>query len=106
MSRATRTEHDLLGDYEFPVDAYYGVHTERARRNLQITGTSIAAFPDLIIALAHVKQAAAQANCELGLLASFKHDAIVAACEELELGVLHDQLVVGVIQGAQEPPRT
>ena len=99
MAKVTRTEHDLLGDCEVTAEAYYGVHTERARRNFQITGTSVATFPDLIIALALVKQAAAQANTELGLLAPFKRDAIVAACEELRSGALHDQFVVDVIQG-------
>ena len=35
-----RIEHDLLGDREVPDDAYYGVHTLRAKENFQITGTS------------------------------------------------------------------
>jgi len=31
MSRVdTRVEHDLLGDFEVPADAYYGVQTARA----------------------------------------------------------------------------
>jgi aspartate ammonia-lyase len=31
---ATRIEHDLLGDMAVSVDAYYGVHTLRAVKNL------------------------------------------------------------------------
>src|SRR3954463_5951133 len=95
----TRTEHDLLGDREVPADAYYGVHTLRAKENFQITGETIASFPELVIALASVKQPAAEANTELGLLAPSKRDAIVAACQEIRGGALHDQFVVDVIQG-------
>jgi len=94
-----RTEHDLLGEREVPAGAYYGVHTLRAQENFQISGTTIAAFPELIEALACVKQAAAQANAELGLLPRAKCDAIRAACEEIRGGALHEQFVVDVIQG-------
>ncbi|SCK31444.1 aspartate ammonia-lyase [Variovorax sp. HW608] len=94
-----RIEHDLLGDREVPDDAYYGVHTLRAKENFQITGTTISAYPDLIGALASVKQAAAEANTELGLLPPELRDAIVAACREVRRGSLHDQFVVDVIQG-------
>src|SRR3546814_8150249 len=62
-----RIEHDLLGEREVPVDAYYGVHTLRACENFQISGTPVSIFPELVIALASVKQAAAEANTELGL---------------------------------------
>jgi len=94
-----RIEHDLLGDREVPAEAYYGVHTLRAKENFQISGTTISAFPELVIALASVKEAAAQANAELGLLAPELRDAIVAACEEIRHGALHEQFVVDVIQG-------
>ena len=94
-----RIEHDLLGDREVPAEAYYGVHTLRARENFQISGITVSSYPDLIIALASVKQAAAEANTELGLLAAELRDAIVAACHEIRRGALHDQFVVDVIQG-------
>jgi aspartate ammonia-lyase len=94
-----RIEHDLLGDREVPDEAYYGVHTLRAKENFQISGTSVSAFPELIVALASVKQAAAEANTELGLLPAELRDAIVAACREIRRGSLHDQFVVDVIQG-------
>lgn len=96
---ATRTEHDLLGDREVPADAYYGVHTLRALENFPITGTAISIYPELVKALASIKQAAALANCELGLLDPVRCDAITAACKELLAGQLHDQFVVDVIQG-------
>ncbi len=64
----TRIEHDLLGDREVPAGAYYGVHTLRAIENFPITGVPISAHPDLVSGLAAVKQAAAQANANLGLI--------------------------------------
>jgi aspartate ammonia-lyase len=94
-----RYEHDLLGERAVPADAYYGVHTLRAAENFPITGTPISAYPDLVRALACVKQAAAVSNGELGLLEPDKAGAIVAACEEIREGRLHEQFVVDVIQG-------
>ena len=64
----TRIEHDLLGDRTVPGDAYYGVHTLRALENFEITGTPISIYPDLVVALACIKQAAALTNNELQLL--------------------------------------
>ena len=95
----TRNEHDLLGDRAVPAAAYYGVHTLRAVENFPISGNPISIYPDLIRALACIKQAAALANRELGMLDATKCDAIVKACEEIRAGRLHDQFVVDVIQG-------
>jgi aspartate ammonia-lyase len=94
-----RSEHDLFGHRDVPAEAYWGVHTLRARENFAITGTPIAAYPQLIDALAAVKEAAARANEELGLLEPRKAAAIVEACREIRDGKLHDQFVVDVIQG-------
>jgi aspartate ammonia-lyase len=99
MTQPVRTEHDLLGDRAVPADAYYGVHTLRALENFPITGTPISIYPDLVNALACVKQAAAIANNELGLLDDPRSMAIRLACEEVREGKLHDQFVVDVIQG-------
>src|SRR6267378_2571926 len=96
---ATRIEHDLLGDRAVPAEAYYGIHTLRALENFPITGTAISIYPDLVRALACVKQAAALANNALGLLPEDKADAIARACEEIREGGLLDQFVVDVIQG-------
>jgi aspartate ammonia-lyase len=82
-----------------PSAVYYGVHTLRAVENFPITGIAIGIYPDLIRALACIKQAAALANCELNLLSAERRDAIVKACEEVRAGRLHDQFVVDVIQG-------
>ncbi|RZW15950.1 MAG: aspartate ammonia-lyase, partial [Desulfobulbaceae bacterium] len=94
-----RLEHDLLGDEEVPIDAYYGIQTQRAVQNFQITGVPISHHPQLIIALAFVKQACAKANTELGLLSQAKCQAICAACHEIIAGEWHEHFVVDLIQG-------
>jgi aspartate ammonia-lyase len=98
-AQSVRYEHDLLGDRAVPAGAYYGVHTLRALENFAITGMPISIYPDLVAALACVKQAAALANNELGLLEDEKAQAIVKACEEIRAGGLLEEFVVDVIQG-------
>jgi len=94
-----RVEHDLLGEEEVPTSAYYGIQTLRALHNFNITGVPLGHFPELIRALAIVKQAAAEANRTLGLLSEAKALAIEDACAEIAAGALHDQFVVDMIQG-------
>jgi aspartate ammonia-lyase len=94
-----RREHDLLGERAVPSSAYYGVHTLRALENFPITGTPISIYPELVVALACVKEAAALANFELGLLDEQKTRAIGAACREVRSGRLLEEFVVDVIQG-------
>ena len=95
----TRMEHDLIGERAVPQAAYYGIHTLRAVENFPVTGTPISIYPDLINALARIKQAAALTNRDLGLLDTERCDAIIKACAEIIEGHLHDQFVVDVIQG-------
>ena len=95
----TRIEHDLLGEREVPSDVYYGVHTLRALENFPISGISVSRYPNMVRALACVKQACAQANHELDMLDEVRTNAIVKACEEIRAGKLHDQFTVDVIQG-------
>jgi aspartate ammonia-lyase len=99
MSVVTRSEHDLIGEREVPDAAYWGVHTLRALENFPITGIPISNSPYLVAALAAVKQAAASANHDLGLLDDERFDAITRACEEIRGGALADEFVVDVIQG-------
>ena len=99
MQAAHRIEHDLLGERAIPADAYYGIHTLRALENFPITGTPVSVYPDLVNALACVKQAAALVNNQLGLLDDARTDAIVKACREIRAGKLLDQFVVDVMQG-------
>lgn len=95
----TREEKDLLGVRKVPGDALYGVQTMRALENFPITGIPIREFPALIESLGAVKQAAALANHELGLLDKKTCDAIVAASDEIRHGRHHEHFLVDVIQG-------
>jgi aspartate ammonia-lyase len=96
---ATRLEHDLLGDYQVPIDAYWGVHTARAVDNFPISGVPIGHYRSLIRALAIVKQSTAQANFELGELSSETNEAIAKACQEVAEGKFDVEFVVDAIQG-------
>jgi aspartate ammonia-lyase len=96
---ATRREHDLLGERDVPESALYGVQTLRALENFPITGTPISAFPALINALASVKEAAALANAELGLLDPAVAELIARAAREIRAGEHHEHFVVDVVQG-------
>jgi aspartate ammonia-lyase len=95
----TRTETDSLGSLAIPANVYWGVHTARALDNFPITRRAIFNYPHLIASLARVKQAAARANRELGVLDDEKARVIDQVCEEIVAGQWHDQFVVGVIQG-------
>lgn len=99
VSGRTRTEHDLLGDRDVPAESLYGIQTLRALENFNISGISLAYYPELISALAAVKMAAARANFELGLLSKPIADAMVQACGEIMNGRQHTQFVVDMIQG-------
>ncbi len=95
----TRVERDSLGDVDVPAEAYWGVNTARALENFAISGRPIAECPDLIVSFAQVKQAAARANAEIGVMASETADLIDGACAEIIAGGLLDQFVVDVLQG-------
>lgn len=95
----TRLEHDLLGERQVPDEALYGIHTLRAKENFPISGVSIWVYPNLIKALACVKQAAAITNHQLQLLEEAKANAIIQACEEIRAGQHHRHFIVDVIQG-------
>ena len=95
----TRREHDLLGERDVPDDALYGVQTLRALENFPITGVPLREFPALIEALAAVKEAAALANAELGLLPPAVSDPIVRAAREVRGGRHHEHFLVDMIQG-------
>jgi aspartate ammonia-lyase len=95
----TRVEHDLLGQRDVPDDALYGVQTLRALENFPITGVPLREFPALVEALAAVKEAAALANTELGLLDATVGDVVVRAAREIRAGRHHEHFLVDMIQG-------
>ncbi|RDE10087.1 aspartate ammonia-lyase [Pelagibacterium lacus] len=95
-----RRERDLMGEADMPADAYWGVHSLRALENFPISGVKVGDFPELVRALALVKQAAARANCTLGDLEADKAGAIERACERVIADAgFADQFAVDMIQG-------
>jgi aspartate ammonia-lyase len=98
-AKNTRTEHDLLGDYEVPADAYWGVQTARALENFKISGVELRLYPNFIKGLAMVKLAAARANHETGGFSKEILQGIEGACQEIIDGKLHDEFRLDVLQG-------
>jgi aspartate ammonia-lyase len=94
-----RSEADSLGEREVPIDAYWGVNVSRALENFAISGRPISIYSDFIYGYACVKQAAARANADLGVIERWKADAIERACVEIREGALRDQFVVDIMQG-------
>ncbi|MGW5455919.1 aspartate ammonia-lyase [Nocardia sp. NPDC003979] len=99
MTTDVRVEHDSLGELAIPAGVYYGIHTARALTNFRVSGQPMSTYPALIVALATVKQAACQANRDLGLIDTWRASAIIAACERLRAGELLDQFPIDLIQG-------
>ncbi|RUO38857.1 aspartate ammonia-lyase [Aliidiomarina shirensis] len=96
MVQRFRTERDSMGEIEVPDDALYGAQTQRALNNFNISGLTLPfAF---IRAVALIKYCAAEANAELGLLASNKADAIMQAALEVFEGRWQNQFPVDVFQ--------
>src|SRR5215472_13670077 len=93
---ATRTEKDSLGAKEIPANVYYGIQTARAVENYPISG--MRAHPTLIRAFGMVKEGAAKANRELGLVDEKIANAIIQAAGEVEQGKWNQEFVVDVFQ--------
>ena len=79
----TRIESDLIGELEIPGEAYYGVQTQRAMENFNISTSKLRNHREFISALAAVKIAAAQANNELDLINDELTEAIVEAAKDV-----------------------
>jgi aspartate ammonia-lyase len=94
-----RVEKDLLGEKEIPGNAYYGVQTERALENFQLSGILINHYPGFVEAWAIVKLAAAQANTDVGAMKPERLAAIQKASDEVLAGKYHDQFLVDWYQG-------
>ena len=94
-----RTESDLLGSRDVPAEAYYGVQTQRARENFNISGHLLSGYPNFIKGMALTKKAAAIANVEVGMITPEQGKAIEWACDQLVEGRYHDQFPIDMIQG-------
>ncbi|MFN3917445.1 MAG: class II fumarate hydratase [Flavobacteriales bacterium] len=92
-----RIEKDTMGEVKVPADKYWGAQTERSRNNFKI-GPAASMPIEIIRAFAHLKKAAAQANCDLGVLSAEKRDLIAAACDEILARKLDDQFPLVIWQ--------
>src|SRR5437870_3292203 len=96
VQSAMREEKDSLGVKDIPANVYYGIQTARAVENYPISG--MRAHPTLIRAFGMVKEAAAEANLELGLVDAKVANAIIQAAEEVQQGNWNSEFVVDVFQ--------
>jgi aspartate ammonia-lyase len=93
-----RIETDLLGTRQIAADSMWGIHTERALENFQLSG--IAVHPELVKAFGAVKLSCFQTNRQLDYFPdSQKADAIEKACKEMAEGLLTKYIVVDRLQG-------
>nr|VFK45409.1 MAG: aspartate ammonia-lyase [Candidatus Kentron sp. TC] len=95
-----RQETDALGTLPIPADIYYGIHTERARRNFAISRETIGHWRPYISSLARVKKAAALANADIGAIPEPIAEAICAAADEVVAGRIDARYFpICIIQG-------
>lgn len=92
-----RIEQDSIGGKRIPAEAYYGVHSLRAKENFSITGRRL--HPEMINSLARLKKACAMTNGAAGVLDMSISTAIEKACDRILKGSLHDQFIVDPVQG-------
>jgi len=92
-----RVEKDVLGEMEVPSDVLWGINTQRALQNFQISGKK---FPKIfIISLAQVKKACLLANMELELIDKENGEAILKAVNEILKEDKHlDQFPIDIYQ--------
>jgi len=92
-----RIEKDVLGEVEVPNDVYWGINTQRAVQNFQISGKK---FPNIfIMSLAQLKKACLLANMELGLIDKELGAAILQAVNEILNEEKHlDQFPIDIYQ--------
>jgi aspartate ammonia-lyase len=83
MEKTSRTEMDLLGEMEIANELYYGIHTQRAINNFQISNSKIGDYPFFLKGLILTKKACAFANKEIGSIPENVAEMIIQACDEL-----------------------
>ncbi len=96
MSSEYRTEKDSMGELQVPATALWGAQTQRAVQNFPISGLCMPA--EFIRALGLIKEAAARANRELGLLDTERALAIEAAARKVSAGEMDAEFPIDVFQ--------
>src|SRR2546425_9328716 len=93
---ATRIERDPLGELPVPVEALYGIQTERARLNFPVS--HLAPLAPFIDAVVWIKKAAALTHKQTTRLDAQLADAIVRAADEVLGGAHRSHFVVDPYQ--------
>ncbi|MHA2357898.1 MAG: class II fumarate hydratase [Candidatus Heimdallarchaeaceae archaeon] len=96
MNNNKRIEKDILGEMEIPSDVYWGINTQRALENFQISGKTLPS--SFIIALAQVKKACLLTNIELELIEDELGKSILQAVDEIIEGKHLDQFPIDIFQ--------
>jgi len=91
-----RIEKDSLGPVEVPLNAYFGVQTQRAVLNFPISGMK--PYQAFIWSMAAIKTAAAKVHKDLSMLDEEKANAIIQAGNEVMAGDWNDHFVVDPFQ--------
>ncbi|BDB28973.1 class II fumarate hydratase (plasmid) [Cupriavidus sp. P-10] len=81
MTDTVRMERDTFGEIAVPAAHFWGAQTQRSLQNFSISTEKQS--PELIVAIAWIKRAAAEVNHELGVLDEQKARAIIEAADEI-----------------------
>src|SRR5690554_729049 len=92
-----RIEKDTLGEVKVPAHRFWGAQTQRSIGNFKI-GNPASMPKEIIKAFAVLKKAAAYTNCDLGVLAVEKRDAIATVCDEILAEKLDDEFPLVIWQ--------
>lgn len=84
LTDLTRVERDSIGMLDVPLDAVFGIQTQRAVQLYPLAGQRrFSDYPALLNAMLLVKKAAAQVNIDTGALAPAMGAALIAAVDDL-----------------------
>ncbi len=97
MNENFRKEKDVLGELDVPSNVYWGINTQRAIQNFQISKKR---FPEIFTrSLAEVKKACLLTNLELNLIDKEIGDALLKVMKEiLEENKHYDQFPIDIYQ--------
>ncbi|MDR0270508.1 lyase family protein [Paenibacillus sp.] len=97
-----RIEHDILGARVLPAHAYYGIQTLRTIENYPRAAAPV--HTELVMAMASIKKAAAQAHLDLGTLPERIGNLIVKAADEVMTGKHRGDFIVDFFQDVKSEP--
>jgi aspartate ammonia-lyase len=94
-----RIETDSLGERELPEHSYFGIQTQRAIENFEISGITTRDFPSFIRAMATIKKASALANRDGGRLTEDQCNAICLSADDILDGKMEKEFPIDIFQG-------